>query len=148
MKRGIGLEPAKVRVTPHSEHWQDSYDAEHKALSEALGDLAVDIQHVGSTAVPGLPAKPIIDIAIAIESPDSAAEVSEVLKQIGYRFAVDAGSEGGLIFFREPDPPLRTHHVHVVCFDDPQWRNYLSFRDRLRDDERLRSAYARPCGRC
>ena len=142
MKSSIGLEPAQVRVAPHSEEWQAAYEDERALLVAALGELVVDIQHVGSTAVTGLAAKPIIDIAIAIEDDALAADVSQKLEELGYKFAVDAGSEGGLIFYRESHPPLRTHHVHVVRFDDPQWRNYLSFRDRLRADPAMRGRYA------
>lgn len=142
MKATIGLEPAKVRVAPHSREWRHRYETERAMLAAALGDLAVDIQHVGSTAVPGLAAKPIIDIAIAVAAPSAAAPVAAILNDLGYRFAIDAGGEGGLIFFREPEPPLRTHHVHVVSIDDPQWRNYLRFRDCLRADARLRAEYA------
>jgi len=138
----LGLAPTSVQVSPYSGDWQQTFEAERDMLARNLGRLAIDIQHVGSTAVPGLSAKPIIDIAIAITDESLAGRVSAVLKGLGYRFAVDAGHEGGLIFYRETEPPLRTHHVHVVTIDDSQWRNYLRFRDLLRTDASLRSEYA------
>ena len=143
MNGSLGLAPEDVRVEPHSDEWGEAYETERVRLAGALGDLVVDIQHVGSTAVPGLAAKPIVDIAIAIPEASFAQRVSQVLTTLGYEFAVDAGNEGGLIFFRESNPPLRTHHVHIVEHRDPQWRNYLKFRDLLRADSDLRSKYAR-----
>lgn len=141
MTSTLGLEPSKVRVAPYSLEWHDVFEAERSKLADALGSLAVHIEHVGSTAVPGMSAKPIIDIAIAIERSESAARISKILDEVGYKFAVDARSEGGLIFYREINPRLRTHHVHVISIDDPQWRNYLRFRDLLRKDASVRRAY-------
>lgn len=142
MGTDLGLAAGIVRLQRHSDKWSRAYEAERATLRQALGDLAMDIEHVGSTAVPGLEAKPIIDIAIAIAEEADAGPVSDRLLELGYGFAVDAGSAGGLIFFKESAAPIRTHHVHVVRADDAQWRNYLAFRDRLRADTRLRAEYA------
>jgi GrpB-like predicted nucleotidyltransferase (UPF0157 family) len=142
MKSDVGLEHGRVRVAPHSDHWSDVFEHERKLLAEGLGGLVLDIQHVGSTAVPDLTAKPIIDIAVAIANDSLAEPVSERLAELNYKFADDAGSDGGLIFYRETNPPVRTHHVHVVCIDNAQWRNYLGFRDRLRNDAELANEYA------
>jgi GrpB-like predicted nucleotidyltransferase (UPF0157 family) len=84
--------------------------------------VPVEVEHIGSTAVPALPAKPI-------------------LESIEYVFHGDQGEEGGLLFIKGPDS-CRTHHLHVVALDSRQWRNYLAFRDGLRSSETLRTAFS------
>jgi GrpB-like predicted nucleotidyltransferase (UPF0157 family) len=111
-------------------------------LFKRIGHLVLDIQHVGSTAVPGLAAKPIIDIAVAVASLVDVQRCRPLLIALGYLDRGDAGREGGYVFVKERVPEVRTHHLHMVTIDDPQWANYLSFRDRLRADAALRKEYA------
>jgi GrpB-like predicted nucleotidyltransferase (UPF0157 family) len=94
--------------------------------------------HFGS----GLDAKPIIDIAVAVPSTEAIPQLRQPLRDLGYIDRGDAGSNGGYIFAKESAPEVRTHHLHVVYADDPQWREYLLFRDMLRADETLRTRYA------
>ena len=101
----------------------------------------MDIQHVGSTAVPGLVAKPILDIAVAVHAKDAIPRVIARLVALGYIDRGDGGSDGGHLCVWEPEPDVRTVHVHVVEEADPQWRDYLFFRDRLRADEGARRRY-------
>ena len=143
MTSSLGLRRRRVTVAPHSGLWASAYEAERKRLSDGLRDLVVDIQHVGSTAVPDLCAKPIIDIAIAVSDMSCFGQITERLTAMGYAYEVDAGSEGGHIFVRESAPGITTHHVHVVELNDEQWKNYLHFRDRLRQEPALREEYSR-----
>jgi GrpB-like predicted nucleotidyltransferase (UPF0157 family) len=92
--------------------------------------------------VPGLAARPIIDIAVADASPADAQRCRPLLVELGYLDRGDRGREGGYVFMRERTPEVRTHHLHMVAFDDPQWANYLRFRGRLRADVALRTEYA------
>ena len=138
----LGLTAGSVHLAPYSSRWSLEFESERVTLAGELRSLVVRIEHVGSTAVPGLCAKPIVDIAVAIHDAAAAQPVAAGLERLSYRFAVDAGDEGGLIYFKESARSIRTHHVHVVAIDDPQWANYLGFRDRLRNDGRLRAQYA------
>lgn len=117
------------------------FETERQLLHEHLGALAVDIQHVGSTSVPGLDAKPVVDIAVALAS---QADLDECRKRLGglrYLDRGDLGVSGGYLFVKEREPNVRTHHLHVVTADDPQWGSYLRFRDLLRADTQLRARY-------
>ena len=138
----IGLERHTVRVVAHRAEWRGLFEREERALRGRVGHLAVDIQHVGSTAVPGLDAKPIIDIALAVRSARDVPRLVGPLGELGYVYGGDAGSDGGHVFVKESAPDVRTHHLHVVAADDPQWRGWLLFRDKLRADEALRARYA------
>jgi GrpB-like predicted nucleotidyltransferase (UPF0157 family) len=133
-----------VRVVAHRPEWRELFKQERRALVERLGHLAPEVEHVGSTAVPALDAKPIIDIAGAVRSTKVVPRLRRPLDGLGYIYGGDAGADGSHIFVKESAPEIRTHHLHVVAIDDPQWREYLlfRFRERLRTDELLRTRYA------
>jgi GrpB-like predicted nucleotidyltransferase (UPF0157 family) len=138
----LGLKRDTVRVVAHRAEWQELYEEERRALLVRVGHLAVEVRHVGSTAVPGLDAKPIIDIALAVRSTQDVPRLVGPLGDLGYIYRGDAGSDGGHLFVKESAPDIRTHHLHVVAADDPQWREWLLLRDKLRADEALRARYA------
>ena len=115
---------------------------EHEILRRALGDLIADVQHVGSTAVHDLPAKPILDVAISIRTPDVVPDIVEGLTGIGYICRGAGADTIGHLFVRESEPNVRTVHVHVVEEDSIQWRDYLLFREVLREDSDVRKRYA------
>lgn len=137
----LGLQRGTIRIVPADPSWSRDFADEQERLHGAIGDLVVDIQHVGSTAVPGLDAKPIIDIAVAVERLDVIAGCRPLLLSLGYLDRGDAGGDGGYLFVKERDPEVRTHHLHIVTPDDPQWANYIRFRDHLRADDALSDEY-------
>jgi GrpB-like predicted nucleotidyltransferase (UPF0157 family)/transposase len=128
----IGLKKSTVRVVAHRGEWRELFQREWCALRDTVGPLVLDIQHIGSTAVPGLDAKPIIDIAVAVPSRQVILQPGDPLRGLGYLYRGDAGGDGGHLFVRESSPEARTHHLHVVEVNDPQWRQWLLFRDMLR----------------
>jgi GrpB-like predicted nucleotidyltransferase (UPF0157 family) len=138
----IGLRRHTVRLVAHRHEWRVLFESERRALLERVGHLAVEVQHVGSTAVEGLEAKPIIDIALAVASAEDVPRLRCPLEGLGYIYRGDAGGDGGHLFVKESSPAVRTHHLHVVSVDDPQWREWLLFRDELRDNEALRARYS------
>lgn len=138
----LGLMRGTVRVVPSDPGWQEAFAREKTSLQRQLGHLAMDIQHIGSTSVPGLDAKPILDIAIAMAAETPIGLLRSPLSVLGYRDRGDNGDNGGYLFVKEIAPAVRSHHVHVVAINDAQWRRYLFFRDRLRSDPVLRSEYA------
>jgi GrpB-like predicted nucleotidyltransferase (UPF0157 family) len=133
-----------VRVVTYRPEWRGLYERECRALLECAGHLAVGVEHVGSTAVAGLDAKPIIDIALAITSTEVIPRLKRPLRDLGYIDRGDADAHGGHLFVKESAPDVRTSHLHVVAADDPQWHGWLLFRDELRADEELRARYALP----
>lgn len=139
----LGLERGTVRIVPYDPGWDAAFEHEKARLVRRIGALVLDIQHVGSTAVPGLVAKPILDIAVAVDSMDRVASLRPELVVLGYIDRGDSGDDGGHLFVKDVAPAVRSHHLHIVASADPQWCNYLAFRDRLRSDEDLRAEYAR-----
>lgn len=138
----IGLKRDSVRVVEHDPAWAGLAADACRQVREAAGSLVLDVQHVGSTAVPDLPAKPILDLVAAVDTLDVIPELAERLTPIGYIDRGDAGDSGGYLFVWESEPDIRTIHLHVVAPDDVQWTNYLRFRDLLRQDSHLRKRYA------
>jgi GrpB-like predicted nucleotidyltransferase (UPF0157 family) len=138
----LGLKKGTVRVVSYRPDWSNLFEQERRLLQRHIGHLALDIQHVGSTAVPGLDAKPTLDIAVAVASASVIPQVVRRLGHAGYVDRGDKGKDGGRLFVKESASEVRTHHVHVVTIDDPQWREYLLFRDALKNDEALRARYA------
>ena len=113
----IGFKKGTVQVIPHHASWRDAFEQERRVLHELIGGRVLDIQHVGSTAVPGLDAKPIIDSAVAVASAAQIAERRQPLrlKDLGYVDRGDSGTEGGYLFVKESAPEVRTHHRHMLA---------------------------------
>jgi GrpB-like predicted nucleotidyltransferase (UPF0157 family) len=101
------------------------------------------VEHVGSTAVPGLAAKPILDVVVGLAPGADPDRVIAALEPLGYQFRGDKGTEGGVLLVLEDRPAHRVAHLHLVGHGDAQWRRYLALRDRLRGDPATRAAYAR-----
>lgn len=138
----IGLKRQTVRIVDHNPYWAELGAETCRRVREAAGTLIIDVQHVGSTSVPGLPAKPILDIAAAVPALDVISELKEKLAVLGYRYHSDEQDSGGHFFTRDVPPDIRIVHLHVVTSDDVQWTNFLRFRDILRQDCGLRKRYA------
>jgi GrpB-like predicted nucleotidyltransferase (UPF0157 family) len=138
----VGLRRGTVRLEASQSQWRQTYEHLAFLLRAGLPDVETAVEHVGSTAVPGLPAKPIIDIAVQIPRDVPADTVISQLEAHGFVFRGTQAGEGGLLFVREAGLELRVCHVHVVREGDPQWDRYLRFRDRLRSDGVTRDAYA------
>jgi HAD superfamily hydrolase (TIGR01509 family) len=137
----IGLARGTVRLTEYTQTWEGCFRAERAAILRALEQTAVDVQHVGSTSVPGLPAKPIIDIAIGVKSLDDVKQAVSALTTLGYEYFGCSEERGGHFFAKGPDH-ARTYYLHLVEMDSHEWRDYLAFRDTLRADPILRGEYA------
>lgn len=138
----LGLRRGTVKLVPYTAAWARLFAAEQARIKSVLGATAFDVQHVGSTAVAGLAAKPIIDIAIAVKDSTVAPTCVAPLAQLGYEYLGDRQGTGEH-FFAKGDDSQRTHYLHVVAHDSQQWADYLRFRDRLRADSALRDEYAR-----
>ncbi len=130
-----------IRLAPPDPNWPARFELERAALQEAIGEwIDSGIHHVGSTAVPGLEAKPIIDILVGVRDLETAHACFEPLAGLGYLYAPYLPEE--MHWFCKPHPARRTHHLHLVPTGSSRYRDELSFRDRLRADPRLAMDYA------
>ena len=137
------LQPADepIRIVPYDPVWPARFEEERVALAEALGEVASGgIHHVGSTAVPGLDAKPIIDILVGVEDLETPRAGFDALAGLNYLYAPYRVTE--MHWFCKPDPSRRTHHLHLVPTTSARFRDELAFRDRLRSSPRLAAEYA------
>jgi GrpB-like predicted nucleotidyltransferase (UPF0157 family) len=130
-----GPEGGRVRLVPYRADWAERFAVERARIAAALGEAAQRIEHVGSTAVPGLDAKPIVDILVAVPDPTDPA-VRAALEQAGYVLRVDEPEHR---MFRTPE---RDVHVHLWVAGTADVTRHLEFRDRLRASEADRRAYS------
>jgi GrpB-like predicted nucleotidyltransferase (UPF0157 family) len=119
-----------VDVIEWSSEWPKQFERYARRLSDAVGSLALAIEHVGSTAVPGLPAKPVIDIDVVLRRDADVAEAVRRLARVGYRHEGDVGIPGREAFAWPPCD--QRHHVYVVVVDNAAHAAHLLFRDYLR----------------
>ena len=120
-----------VEIAEYDHAWPGAYERERAAILAALGDLVFAIEHVGSTSVPGLAAKPIVDIMIGLRTMANGERCVEPLERLGYEYKGEAGIPGRL-YFRKLIDGLRTHHIHLVEHGCDFWKRHLLFRDYLR----------------
>lgn len=143
MAATLGLRRGTVDLAPHSAEWRRLFAAESARLRAALAPWACAVEHVGSTAVPGLAAKPILDIAVGLPDASPPGAVVAALEALGYEYRGDAGEAGGHVLVLEAAPQVRTHHLHVVALGGAQWADYLALRDLLRASPDAREEYER-----
>lgn len=129
-----------VVVVPYDTAWPAAFERLRDRIAPALGELAVGIEHVGSTAVPGLDAKPIIDVDVVIHHAEDFAEVARRLGELGYAHLGDLGIVGREAFRATAGPPR--HHLYVCAAGGAALRAHLTLRDALRADPRLAASYA------
>ena len=134
----LGLENNVVRLSDHNSLWAELYADEQQRIRAAVGDLIIDIKHIGSTAIPGIKAKPILDMLAGVAQLKDALSCRAPLEAIGYEYIARAGIANDYVFGKGLP---RTHYLHVVEYRGAKWVNHLYFRDRLRQDPELRQAY-------
>ena len=127
----IGLKRGTVELLPHNPQWKDAANETIVLLKSLLNDVAVDIQHVGSTSIQNICAKPIIDIAVGVNTLDSIKPYIELLKKNGIIFRKEDVKEQLLFVIGDFEKEFRTHHIHVVEWNSIAWNNYINFRDYL-----------------
>ena len=126
------MRTAKVVVLPYDAGWQRNFAAIKRELECVLGPLALRIEHVGSTAVEGLSAKPCIDIDVVIRDYDVFDAVVDKLAEIGYQHEGDLGIRDRETFCYSDKPHLQTHHLYVCPLQSAELHRHLTFRDFLR----------------
>lgn len=134
-----------ITIVGYDVRWPVDFERERIRVEAALGShLAGPVEHIGSTAVPGLAAKPIIDMLARITDYDRSAGIVADLSAIGWLHAPEPGDQERRKWsFCFPDAAWRTHHLHVWEAGSPAWRSVLRFRDHLRRHPELAAEYAR-----
>ena len=131
-----------VVLVPYDPAWPSRFREERDGIGKALGDRAIAIEHVGSTAVPGLLAKPTIDIMVGIRRLSEAPACIAALEPLGYEYRPDVEAEmPERRFFDKGPPGARTHHLHMVEYAGPFWMRHLLFRNFLRAHADRAAAY-------
>ena len=143
IRESPGMDRSRLHLVPHDASWSAWYLSESARIGAALGDLALRIDHIGSTAVPGLIAKPIIDIAIVTQDIDGAERCGPRLEPLGYRYRGQHGDDPLRRYLVLDQGIRRIAQVHVWAAESPAWRATLGFRDLLRTRPDVRSDYAR-----
>lgn len=141
----------KNLIMPYDPEWKREFERLRAVLFARLKDFEIDIQHVGSTSVPGLHAKPILDIDIIIHDKSSLDHISEILASIGYIGRGDQGVPGRFAFRQSSSlTPLEAdvekwqeHHLYVCFSDSLALKNHIIFRDSLLKNEDLVKGYSR-----
>ena len=129
-----------IRLFPYDPAWPARFERERAALEDAIGSWILGgVHHVGSTAVPGLEAKPIVDILAGVRDFDESRACFEPLARLGYLYAPYLPEE--MHWLCKPHPSRRTHHLHLVPVDSERYADELAFRDRLRADPQVAAEY-------
>lgn len=128
-----------IIITPYDPQWAIQFQAERANITDAFGELNARIEHVGSTSVEGLAAKPIIDIAIIVESAEDALRAITPLVRLGYTCFGEAEIPGRVYFDRREFEPC---HIHLYVRGNPEIERHLNFRDYLRANPDAAQQYA------
>ena len=120
-----------IIVLPYDEQWKHDFLQIKAELTDALGQLAIEIEHVGSTSVQGLSAKPIIDVDVVIRDYTGLENVISALGKIGYQHEGNLGIAGREAFKYDGKEHLRMHHLYVCPEDSPELKRHIAFRDYL-----------------
>jgi GrpB-like predicted nucleotidyltransferase (UPF0157 family) len=134
----FGLSPGELRFVIVGPEWAARFSDERVRIAEAIGPAALDIQHIGSTAVPDMVAKPILDIAVAILDFESGRALVPFLVALGYAYLGENGIPRRHFFVRGG-----TYHLHLFEHKSLDWQRHLRFRDRLLASPELAARYSR-----
>ena len=132
----------KVRVVPHDQMWAEKFRIEAEQIAEILGDEVVAVHHIGSTAIPNISAKPIVDLLVQVRNIATVDTFDPEMARRGYEPRGENGIPGRRYFVKGSDE-LRTHHVHVFQTGDPHIERHLDFRDYMRAHPKEAQAYGR-----
>lgn len=141
---GVKLDVKNIIVVPYDAAWRTEFEKIKEQLLAVLDGKVLRIEHVGSTSVPGLAAKPIIDLDVVIENYGVFEGVKIALQTLGYAYEGDLGIPGREAFAYRPEekPDLMEHHLYVCPQDSPELKRHTTFRDHLRNNADDRERYA------
>jgi GrpB-like predicted nucleotidyltransferase (UPF0157 family) len=123
--------PIQVVVVPHDPRWVEQFREEAARVAAALGANVVAVHHIGSTAIPTICAKPILDLLVEVADVGAIDDRDPAMKALGYEPRGEFGIPGRRFFRKDDDRGIRTHHVHAFAAADAQVTRHLAFRDFL-----------------
>lgn len=131
----------KIILTPHDSDWSAQYEAEAVRLTAVFQPILRAIHHIGSTAIPGIKAKPILDILLEVTEITAVNQYIQPMARLGY---LSKGENGipGRHYFRKGSDEHHTHHIHVYATNHPEIARHLNFRDYLRCHPAEAAAYS------
>jgi GrpB-like predicted nucleotidyltransferase (UPF0157 family) len=135
----LGLADNEVKLLNYTSAWKVAYQREREKISNAIRPYICAIEHIGSTAIENIYAKPIIDIAVALRNANDIEKTIEPMKKIGYIYKGEQENSGR--FFFKPDTEIVKFHVHMMAIDNPIWISHIKFRDFLRKDMETAKEY-------
>jgi GrpB-like predicted nucleotidyltransferase (UPF0157 family) len=131
-----------ITLASYDPEWVDAYEKEEQQIRNAAGEHIEAIEHIGSTSIPGLAAKPIIDIMAGVETLDDADRCIESLQTLGWVYAPEfEESVPHRRYFRKTDSENHTHHLHMVEMNSDWWTRHIRFRDYLREHPEVARTY-------
>ncbi|MGK7916754.1 MAG: GrpB family protein [Prochloraceae cyanobacterium] len=125
----LGLETGKLKFVPHNPEWKRLFEEEKELLQTAIAKDVLDIQHIGSTSIPGIIAKPILDIAVAVANFEAAAVCIKPIENLGYIYMGEYGLPGRHYFIK--GDWIRIHNIHMWEIHSQDWKRHILFRDYL-----------------
>ncbi len=136
----MSIHSKPIEVVPYNPTWPQMFEEEATLIRQALGENCLAVHHIGSTSIPGLAAKPIIDIIPVVRDITQVDQTTEKIEALGY----DAKGEFGMLFrrFFQKDTPQEAYNVHVFEEENPEIDRHLKFRDWMRTHPEDRDAYA------
>lgn len=135
----MGLKVGTVKLEKYNLHWKKLFEDENEKLLKIFGALAIEIEHVGSTSIEGLSAKPIIDIAVALKSLDDFKKVKHYFDNEPYSIKED--SVNNEILVRKGSEENRTHFIHIMELNSKRYKDTIIFRDYLRKHKDVLKKY-------
>ncbi len=142
MKDGEHITPEQreVELVPHNPEWSQLADEEAKQILEQLSIPVIGIYHIGSTSIPGIKAKPILDFVMEVADLDEIIRSAEALEELGYLSKDEYGIPGRQFFTKDTNGE-RSHHLHVFQKGHPDIERHLVFRDFLRANPKAAHEY-------
>lgn len=126
----LGLRGGIVKLVPHKDEWAILFEEEKKILQDNLGSKVLEVEHFGSTAIPNIPAKPIMNICIKIDSFEKIFDLKNKLSEIGYQYKPTDHFDDHELFFKEENGEV-THHLHFMSVSGKNWQKAILFKNYL-----------------
>src|SRR5258706_4050975 len=124
----LGLKRGKVVLKMHQYAWARCFEEEKAILQKLLRKAALDIQHIGSTSIPNLPAKPIVDLLMGVRSLANVGKMQKMLEDIGYEYRENGSDDAQILFAKGPEE-IRTHYLHITDLGSTIWTNDMACRN-------------------
>lgn len=134
--------PIKIEVIPHDPTWRDQFQQESEYIKQALGDIVTTIHHIGSTSIPNIYAKPVIDMLVEVTDITQVDQREAAMIALGYEAMGEMGLPGRRYFRKENEQGIRTHHAHTYQQGTSEVKRHLAFRDYMIAHPEAAQAYS------